>query len=58
MTSYQEKFNRSLKDDFKSELGGAFEDACVALIMPLHELSADIIFRTLTVSDHFDILNL
>ena len=46
---YQEKFNRSLRSDFRTELGGVFEDACVALIQPLHELNADIIYRTLCV---------
>ncbi len=49
-SSYIQIFHHDLIEDIQAELGGLFEDACVALLKPYTELACDIIYQSLVVS--------
>lgn len=49
-SSYRQIFHHDLIEDIQAELGGLFEDACVALLKPYTELACDIIYQSLVVS--------
>ncbi|XP_053209021.1 annexin A13-like [Panonychus citri] len=55
VSTYEKLFARPLILDLQSELGGLFEDSCVTLVKPYHELNADIIYSSL-VGDKFTLL--
>ncbi|XP_015785974.1 annexin A13 [Tetranychus urticae] len=54
-SSYRQIFHHDLIEDIQAELGGLFEDACVALLKPYTELACDIIYQSL-VGDKFTLL--
>ncbi len=42
-------YGRDLAEDLRNDLGGSFEDACLALLTPNYEYLADCLYNAIKV---------
>lgn len=49
MRKYKTMYGRDLVEDLKKDLGGNFEDTCIAMLVPYYEYMADCLYNSVKV---------